>query len=173
MLGIEKLSCKNGFLLVFVRVKRSDSLLRGAEFLIGKTSFFESVQFSVPRKKKGSAVADSQVLGSNRNTLRDNRLHLLIQVLEVKRHTVSEDVHDSFPEDSGRKKMESELAVFIDYGMAGISAALVPNDIVISLGQKIDHTAFAFVAPVDSYNCTVTHRIRFSNGYRFPYQPRI
>ena len=39
----------------------------------------------------------------------------------------------------------------------GINAALKTNDHIIIFGKQIDHTAFSFVTPVDSYDCTVCH----------------
>ena len=53
--------------------------------------------------------------------------------------------------------MKCKLSFFIDYGMSRVAAALKTNDHIIIFGEQIDHTAFSFVTPVDSYDCTVCH----------------
>ena len=46
--------------------------------------------------------------------------------------------------------MDFKLTELVDDRMAGVGAALIPDDNVESFGQQVDHPAFALVAPVDS-----------------------
>ena len=48
--------------------------------------------------------------------------------------------------------MEGELALFVDDGVPGVSAALVADHHVVVLGDQVYHTALALVAPVDAHN---------------------
>ena len=48
--------------------------------------------------------------------------------------------------------MQGELAQIVDNGVTGVAAALIANDYVIIAGEQVYHAAFAFVAPVNSYD---------------------
>lgn len=58
--------------------------------------------------------------------------------------------------------MQSKFALVIDYSVSCVAAALEAYDYVIILSQKVDHTAFSFISPVDAYYCAITHFISFS-----------
>ena len=51
--------------------------------------------------------------------------------------------------------MQGKFAVFVDNRMAGIAAALIPDNDVVVLRQQIHHTALSLISPVDPYDCTV------------------
>ena len=53
--------------------------------------------------------------------------------------------------------MQSELAILIDDGVTGVAAALIADDNIIVLGQQVNHAALAFIAPVNTNDCTISH----------------
>ena len=53
--------------------------------------------------------------------------------------------------------MQGELTLLIDDRMSGVSAALETNDDVVLFRQQIDHTALAFISPVNTHDCAVFH----------------
>ena len=53
--------------------------------------------------------------------------------------------------------MKCEFSFVIDDGMTCITAALKTNYNIIILGQKVYHSAFTFIAPVDTDNCAICH----------------
>jgi hypothetical protein len=52
------------------------------------------------------------------------------QNLQVNNHTVSNYRDAGGGQDSGRKKVKCELLVSDDYGVSGVVAALVANDVI-------------------------------------------
>ena len=157
MLGVQQLSGKNGLLSVLVRIEGGNALLGGAELLVGQSGLFQTVQLPMPGHQQGGPVTDHQILRSDGHALGGDLLDLLPQVLRVKGNTVAQNVHDTLPENTGGQQMQGELAVLIDNGMTGVAAALITHDDVVVLGQKVNHPAFAFVTPVDSYDCSISH----------------
>jgi hypothetical protein len=77
-------------------------------------------------------------------------LNLVGKRLQVDDRSGTDDVDDAWIEDSGRHQTERELAAIVDDGVAGVVAALIPNDTVRIFREVIDHAAFAFVAPVSA-----------------------
>ena len=157
-LFIEKLSGQNGLLLILIGIERRDTLLGGSVFLIGETLFLKGIQFSVPRQQKRSAVRDLQAVRCDLYTLRHNIIHFFPEVFRIECDTVSEDINDPVTEDTRRKKVKCEFTLLVDDGMAGVPAALETDDHVVVLRQQIDHTALAFISPVDAHDCAVTHK---------------
>ena len=51
-----------------------------------------------------------------------------------------------------QQQIEDKLSSFIDNGVSRIVAALIAANDVAFFSEQIDHTAFAFIAPVDSDN---------------------
>ena len=157
VLRVQQFSSQDRFLLVFVRIKRCDALLGGTVFLIRQSCLLQAVQFPVPGQQKRGPVADLQVLRCDRNTLAGHILDLLPEVLRVQRNAVTQDVHHARPENAGGQQMQGKFAVIIDNRVAGVAAALIADHNVIAFCQQVHHAALAFIAPVDSYNCTSWH----------------
>lgn len=148
--GIEELARKDGLLLIFIGIERSNALLGGAELLVGKAPFLKLVKVAVPGHEYARTVADHEVVGRYRNALAHDLAHFAPEVLRIKGDAVAENIHDSVAEDAGGQKMQGEFALFVYYGVTRVAAALKADDHVIILGQKVDHTALAFIAPVDA-----------------------
>ena len=157
VLGIEELSGENGLFLVFIRIERGNALLCRTEFLVREACLLESVEVAMPGEKERSSVADAELVGAYGYALCLNRLNFVPEVLEVESNAVAENIHDAGSENAGRQKMKREFAEFVDNGVARIAAALIPYNDIIAFGQKVHHTALSFVAPVDSYDCTIRH----------------
>ena len=111
----------------------------------------------MPRQNQRGTLTDLQVLGSDRDTLSDDGLHLLVKVLEIESHAVAQDIDNALSENARGKQMEGKFAVLVDYRVTGIAAALIADHVVKTLGQKVDHTALSFIAPVDTNNRAITH----------------
>ena len=103
------------------------------------------------------ALGDLEVLRRDRHAGLLQGLDLAPKALEVNDDTVAEDVHDARQADAGGDEVQGKFAVFIDDGMTGVVAALIPADDIIISRDEVDHAALAFVAPVDAYDCTVAH----------------
>ena len=53
--------------------------------------------------------------------------------------------------------MENERIPFIDDGMAGIGAPLVPHDHIGILGEDVDNLPFTFVPPLGADDDEIRH----------------
>ena len=149
-----------------VRVERRDPLLGGAVFFVLEPGFLQGVQLAMPGQKDGRPGADLQILRCDAHAGRAKRFHLRPQVFKIQGHVAAEDVDDAFPKHAGREQMQREFAQVVDHRMPRVSPALIANDVIIPLRQQIDHAALAFVAPVDPYDCTVSH-LRSSKSIPF------
>ena len=159
LFGIEQFAGHNGLLLELIGIEGSDTLTGRTELLILQTGLFQVVQIPVPGQQQGGAVADLQVFGGQGYTLSHNFLHFGPQAFAVQSNAVAQDIDDAITENAGRQQMQSELTLFVDYGVAGVTAALITNHHVKLAGQQVHHTALAFVAPVDTNNRTIGHNI--------------
>ena len=157
MLGIQQLAGKNGFLGKLIRVEGGNALLGGAELLVGQSCLFQTVQLPMPGQQQGGPVTDHQILRSDGHALGGDLLDFLPEIFRVQGNAVAQNVHDTLPEDTGGQQVQGKLAVLIDNGMTGVAAALITYDDVVVLGQKVHHPALAFVTPVDSYDCSISH----------------
>ena len=158
LLRVEQLTRENRLLLIFIRIERRDALLRRAVLLVRQSRLLEPVKLTVPRQNQRGTLTDLQVLGPDRHALPDHGLHFLIQILQIESHAVSEDIHNTLAENSRRQQMKCKLAVLIYHRMSGVAAALIAYDKVKPLGQKVDHTTLALIAPVDTNNRAITHK---------------
>ena len=129
-------------------------------FLSCQPGFLQPVQLPVPGQQQGGPVADFQILRRNGHAGGADGVHLTEQVLAVQRHAVAQNVHHALPENAGGQQMQGKGALFIDHGVAGVAAALIPHHHVIVVGKIVHHAALAFVAPVNTYNCTVCHYLQ-------------
>ena len=157
MLRIEELARKDGLLLVFIRIKGCDALLRRTVFPGGKARLFQRVELPVPGQQQGGPVADLQVFRADGDALFTHLLDLLPEVLRVQRYAVSQNVDDAGMKNPGRQQVQGKLAVLIDHRVPGVAAALIADDHVVILCQQVDHAAFSLIAPVDAHNCAVLH----------------
>ena len=80
-------------------------------------------------------------------------LQLFEQHRDVQGHAVADDVGDMAVKHAGRQSVQGKLAVVVDDGVAGVGAALEPDDDIRFRRQHVGDFAFALVAPVGAYDC--------------------
>ena len=157
ILGIEQLAGLDGLFLVFVAVNRRDAPLGGAVSPVLEAGLLQRVQIPVEGEDQRGAVGDAEVIRGDVDTGGAEIGDLLPKMLAVDDDAVAQHIDDTLAEDARGDQMKGELAVFVDDGVAGVVAALVADDHVVLLGDKVDHAAFALVAPVDAYDSAIGH----------------
>ena len=80
-------------------------------------------------------------------------LHFAHEMLKVNDHTVAHHIDGVRAQNAGRQQVQNELALVVDDGVPRVVAALIADDDVIVLGKQVNHSALAFVTPVDAYDC--------------------
>ena len=104
------------------------------------------------RHTNNSFVTDLQIFGFNYDSAGTQIIDFTAEVLHINNHTVTHNVNYFGTEDTGGKQIEDKLSSFINNGVSRIVAALIAANDVAFFSEQIDHTAFAFIAPVDSDN---------------------
>ena len=87
------------------------------------------------------------------NALVRNALQFGHQLAHVQRDAVADDVGDVRIEGTRGQNMQGKSAVVVDNGVAGVCAALEPDDHVRGFRHHIRDLAFPFVTPVCAYDC--------------------
>ena len=134
---------------VFVGIYRRNPAAGGSEFLVRKTLLFQAVHKHMIRHGDDRPVTDLQILRRDRNPLCAQFVRLLRKMFDVDDHPVAEHVDNTLAQNARRKKIENKFPPLVDDGMPRIVPALIAADDVVVFGQKIDHSALAFVTPVD------------------------
>ena len=77
------------------------------------------------------------------------------QRVGVDHHAVADDRNDRRGQDAAGQKVEGELLVADDNGVAGVVATLVAHDVVDAATQEVSRLALTFVAPLrtDENDC--------------------
>ncbi len=88
-------------------------------------------------------------------------INFVIKMFDVDYHAVTEDIYRVGVQDTGRKEVQDEFSVVIYYCVPGVIAALIAAYDVIICGKQVDHAAFAFITPIDTYDCS-QHFLLFS-----------
>jgi hypothetical protein len=118
----KQVSHLNAFFQIFVAVNGRDAPFGRPVFGILQPPFLQGVLFLVKRKNNNCPVADSEILGRDRDPLGPERLHFLAQMLKVDNGAVSKDIDDTLVKDAGRNQVEREFPEFIDNCVAGVAA---------------------------------------------------
>ena len=116
----------------------------------------EPVEERVVRHHQVSPGADDEVV--RRDAAPRQLVHLGEQGLRVERHTRADQAAGLLVEDPGRHEVQCELAPGIDDGVAGVVAALGPDDDVGTTGQQVDDLALTLVTPLATNNGENRHR---------------
>ncbi len=153
-LGVPEIAHSQRLLHILVRVDRSDAAAGGTEFLIGKALFLEDVHHFMIRHTDGGAVADNEVLGRDLYALFPYGGNLIRKMLNVDHHAGAHHVYGLLAEDTGGQQVKNEPAPVVYYGMSGVISALIAHNDIEFFAQEVDHSALAFVAPVDSNYCS-------------------
>ena len=79
-------------------------------------------------------------------------LDLSVKMLQINSHAVSHNAHDVRAGNARRKQIKYKLAV--DNRVACVVSALITNNDILALTEKIDDSAFTLVSPIYSdYSC--------------------
>ena len=143
--------------MVFVAVNGCDTALSGAVFGVLEACFLKLVQQLMIGENDGCPVADLEVFRRDGNARLAQGLHLAPKRLEVDHRAVAEHVYHARAEDARGDQVQRELAVFVDDGVARVVAALVADDDVVFLRDKVHHAALALIAPIHAYDRAVCH----------------
>src|SRR5213078_2635666 len=100
------------------------------------------------RHQKMRAVAHSQIRGGHTRLLQLGEL--AAEEAEIHDGARAEDAQRLRIEDAARHEMELEGALPVHDGMAGVVAALEPDDHVRLLREEVSDLAFALVAPLST-----------------------
>ena len=83
----------------------------------------------------------------------DQFLDLLHHQRDIKGNTIAQNIDTLRMAYSAGQCMQSELTIFIDDGMACISAALITDYDICAVRKRIYDLAFSFISPVCTDNC--------------------
>ncbi len=143
-----------------VSVGRSDPALGRADDLLARpVALLEPVDHRVVRHDDVSALAQHQV--ARQHTRSFDLRKLGEQVLRVDDAARANDALGDGVEHTRRHHVQSELAVLVDHGVAGVVAALVPDDHVRVLGEVVDDATLPFISVLRSDNCCDRHAPSF------------
>ncbi len=153
---MQQIAHTQGLLHVLVTVSVGNAALGGAELCasLGQTSFLQTVLLNVERHGDGRTVGDLQVRGGDLNALLAQAGDLLIQMARVNDHTIAHDADDLRAQNAGGQQVQNELAALVLDRMTCVVAALIACNDVILLADQVDHTTLAFIAPVDTRDCS-------------------
>ena len=129
-----------------VGVGGSHALTGRAELLSTALALVQTVEQRVPWHEEVRAVRDAQVRRGDAVTLEIREL--VAEDLEIDDRAGPDDAERVRVEDAGRHEMQLERPVLVHDRVPGVVAALVPDDHIRLLRQKVGDLAFAFVAPL-------------------------
>ena len=168
---VQKLPHHDGLLLIFVGIDRRDAAQGRAVFLILQTGFLQTVERTMVREDDGGALGNFEVLRRDRDARVLQCFNFAAQTLQIDHDAVAQHIHNTWQADTRGNEMEGKFTVFVHDGMSCVIAALIPADDVIISCNEVNHTALAFVAPVDAYDRAVAHNskllIRFLPQFLF------
>lgn len=149
---MENITHADCFFHILVRINGRDAASCRAELLVAESVFFEAVLRHVVRAAHHRFVAYFEVLGSDDDSALSEFCDFFAKMLDVNDHTVSHDVDFVLAQNCRRQKIEHEFAFVVDDGVSCVVAALIAHHDVLFFGKQIDHSALAFVTPVDTNN---------------------
>ena len=152
VLGMQQIAHTYCFFHVFVGVHGAYSAARRTKLSVSKTILFKAVLRHVERTANHRFVADKQVFRGNFDACVVQTLYFTAKVLQIYYHTVAHHVYLVGAQNARRQKIEHETSLVVYYRVSGVVAALIANDYVLIFRQKVDHTSFTFVTPVDTDN---------------------
>ena len=109
------------------------------------------------REDDGGALGNFEVLRRDRDARVLQCFNFAAQTLQIDHDAVAQHIHNTWQADTRGNEMEGKFTVFVHDGMSCVIAALIPADDVIISCNEVNHTALAFVAPVDAYDRAVAH----------------
>ena len=101
-------------------------------------------------------IADGKVL-RDLHALSLQMVHFFDQRTGIDHDAIPNQTPGAAIQNPRRDQMENERIPFIDDGMAGIGAPLVPHNQIGILGKDVDDLPFAFVAPLGPDDDEIRH----------------
>ena len=151
---MQQISHTDAFFHVFIAVNRRDAPAGRAEFLVLEPRFLHAVEHDVIGHTDLRLVADLQVFGRDPDAGFRQFADLLCQVLDVDDHAVAHDARDVASQNARGQQIEHEFSLRVDHRVSRVVSALIADDDVLILREEIDHSAFSFISPVDSDDCS-------------------
>ena len=153
---MQQVAHAQGLLHVLVAVSVGNAALGGAELCagLGQTCFFQTVLLHMVGHGDGCTVGDLQVCRADLNALLPQLVDLAVQMMRVDDHAVAHNADHVRTQDAGGQQIQHELAALVLDRVTGVVAALITCNDVILLADEVDHAALAFIAPVDTRNCS-------------------
>ena len=153
---MQQVAHAQGLLHVLITVSVGDAALGGAELCagLGQTCLFQTILLHMVGHGDGCTVGDLQVCRADLNALLPQLVDLAVQMMRVDDHAVAHDADDIGAQDAGGQQVQHELAALVLHRVTGVVAALIACNDVILLADEVDHAALAFIAPVDTRNCS-------------------
>ena len=128
---------------------------------LGESVFLHYVLQNVVGHCYDGLVAYFEVFGSDFDARVPQIFDFAAEMFDVDYHAAAENVDNVVAQNARRKQVEYELALFVDYG---VTAALLPTLIAaydVEIARKqVNHSALAFIAPVDT-----TDTCQHNKGY--------
>ena len=146
---IKKLCQLEADFCIFIRIKRSNPRLGGAERPPTQTFLLVLIKEHMVRHHHLDPVRHQEI-GPNPCLLQ--RGDLLEELTQIQRHTVADEVGHMGIKHAGGQLVQRKAAMLVDNGMPGIAATLKPNDHVGIPGQYICNLTLSFIAPIGAYN---------------------
>ena len=153
---MDEVAHAQGLFHVLVAVAVGDAALGGAELCagLGQACLFQTILLHMVGHGDGCAVGDLQVCRADLNALLPQLVDLAVQMMRVDDHAVAHNADHVRTQDAGGQQIQHELAALVLDRMASVVAALIACNDVILLADEVDHAALAFIAPVDTRNCS-------------------
>ena len=152
--GEEKISRADALLCVFIAVNGCDSAKGRAVLFAGKTCLLKLVKSYMVRHCYYRTVAYLEICRPDLDPGAAKALDLSVKMLQINSHAVSHNAHDVRAGNARRKQIKYKLSAIVHHGMAGIVSALITNNDILALTEKIDDSAFTLVSPIYSdYSC--------------------
>ena len=142
-----------------VLIGRADAALGRADLQARIRGLAEMVELAVQRQDQRGIVGDAQVFRRDHHILLSQAADLLDEMPGIDHDAVADDRELARTYDAGGQKRELVDLAVDDERMAGIMAALEPNDDIGLARQPVDDLALALVAPLGADH----HHIRHEN----------
>ena len=138
-----------------VLVARPDPAAGSAELPLA-AAFEQPLLFHVIREDDVRVVAQEQRAG-HVDAARGELIDLFEEPRRVHHHAVADDARDVRPDDAGGEERELERLPVDDDGVPGVGPAVVPDDEIEPVAEKIDDLPFGLVAPLQPDHARTRH----------------
>ena len=140
-----------------VLIGRADAAAGGADLAGAAHRLARMVHRLMQRQDQRRGVGDDQRVRADFGPLATQQGDFLDQVPWVDDHAIADDRQLAGAHDAGRQQRQLVFNPADDQRMAGVMAALKPDDDVGAAGQPVDDLALALIAPLGADHGHVCH----------------